>query len=206
MLHKDTKNKKIDANFLVTLQVSPLTSHSPSRSMNPARSPDGMNTARSARSSDGMNTARSTDSKFHQLEMPLVTMATVFQQYGDLVHYKQVLCICVGSLSFSPLSLSLSLSTIDAYVVSARIAERMCMSVCDKDTMREYDLMRKNSQQGDFILHEYLAQGDMMFIESGVVEAVVINHSKSEKHSVHTDLPVSAAFIALSVCKNISFG
>jgi hypothetical protein len=108
MLHKDTKNKKIDANFQVTLQVCPLTSHSPSRSMNTARSPDGMNTARSGRSSDGMNTARSTDSKFNQLEIPLVTMATVFQQYGDLVHYKQVLCICVGSLSFSSLLLSLA--------------------------------------------------------------------------------------------------
>ncbi len=80
------------------------------------------------------------------------------------------------------------------------------MSICDEGTMREHDLMRKNSEQGDLILREYSAQGDMMFIESGVVEAVVINHSKSEKHSVHTDLPVSASFIALSVCKNISFG
>ena len=75
------------------------------------------------------------------------------------------------------------------------------MSVCDKETMRENDSLRGNSQQGDFILSEYSAQGDMMFIESGVVEAVVINHSKSERHSVHTDLPVSASFIALSVCK-----
>ena len=77
------------------------------------------------------------------------------------------------------------------------------MSVCDKATMRENDLLRGNSQQGDFILSEYSAQGDMMFIESGVVEAVVINHSKTEKHSVHTDLPVSASFITLSVCKDI---
>jgi hypothetical protein len=121
-----------------------------------------------------------------------LTVANVFRQHGDLVHYQQVLCI------WCRLSRSLARSRARARSLSLTLSHTR---------IHTHDLLREHSQQGDFILREYAAHGDMMFIESGIVEAVVINQMTTGDDGVLV-VPVSASFckvLALSVFKKFQF-